>query len=188
VATNDAATLVLAYFPQSRFEEVRTDARRAYLEQIRTTAPGLYERLAGREPLERLRGTGDQRNFFRQAAGPGWVLVGDAGHHKDSITARGISDAFFQAEALARRLEGRLGGDPAGLDAALRDFAKERDEVLAPGYESTLGVAQLTPHEQRLSLLRAVQTDAELTAIYFDMVAGIETAGALYTPKLLALL
>ncbi|MGR6974538.1 FAD-dependent oxidoreductase [Streptomyces cynarae] len=188
VATNDAATLVLAYFPQSRFEEVRTDARRAYLEQIRTTAPGLYERLAGKEPLERLRGTGDQQNFFRQAAGPGWVLVGDAGHHKDSITARGISDAFLQADALARRLEGRLGGDPAGLDAALRDFAKERDEVLTPGYESTLGVAQLTPHEQRLSLLRAVQTDPELTSIYFDMVAGIETAGALYTPKLLALL
>ncbi|POX44069.1 NAD(P)/FAD-dependent oxidoreductase [Streptomyces sp. Ru72] len=188
VATNDAATLVLAYFPQSRFEEIRTDARRAYLEQIRTTAPGLYERLAGKEPLERLRGTGDQQNFFRQAAGPGWVLVGDAGHHKDSITARGISDAFLQADALARRLEGRLGGDPDGLDAALRDFAKERDEVLTPGYESTLGVAQLTPHEQRLSLLRAVQRDAELTAIYFDMVAGIETAGALYTPKLLALL
>ncbi|MFJ8357180.1 FAD-dependent oxidoreductase [Streptomyces sp. NPDC093984] len=188
VATNDAATLVLAYFPQSRFEEVRTDARRAYLEQIRTTAPGLYERLAGKEPLERLRGTGDQQNFFRQAAGPGWVLVGDAGHHKDSITARGISDAFLQADSLARRLEGLLGGDPAGLDAALRDFAKERDEVLTPGYESTLGVAQLTPHEQRLSLLRAVQTDPELTAIYFDMVAGIETAGALYTPKLLALL
>ncbi|MFF4211426.1 FAD-dependent oxidoreductase [Streptomyces sp. NPDC001796] len=188
VATNDAATLVLAYFPQSRFEEVRTDARRAYLEQIRTTAPGLYERLAGKEPLERLRGTGDQQNFFRQAAGPGWVLVGDAGHHKDSITARGISDAFLQADALARRLEGRLDGDPAGLDAALEDFAKERDELLTPGYESTLGVAQLTPHEQRLSLLRAVQTDPELTAIYFDMVAGIETAGALYTPKLLALL
>lgn len=188
VATHDAATLVLAYFPQSRFEEVRTDARRAYLEQVRTTAPGLYERLAGKEPLERLRGTGDQQNFFRQATGPGWVLVGDAGHHKDSITARGISDAFLQADALARRLTGRLGGDPAGLDAALRDFAKERDEVLTPGYESTLGVAQLTLHEQRLSLLRAVRRDPELTAIYFDMVAGIGTAAALYTPKLLALL
>ncbi|MFC3572156.1 NAD(P)/FAD-dependent oxidoreductase [Streptomyces yaanensis] len=189
VATHDAATLVLAYFPQSRFEAVRTDARRAYLEQIRTTAPALYERLRGREPVERLRGTGDQQNFFRQAAGPGWVLVGDAGHHKDSITARGISDAFLQVDALVRRLDGLLGGDPAELDAALREFAKERDAALTPGYESTLGVARLTtPHEQRLSLLRAVQTDSELTAIYFDMVAGIETAGALYTPKLLALL
>jgi flavin-dependent dehydrogenase len=188
VATHDAATLVLAYFPQSRFEEVRTDAHRAYREQIRTTAPALYERLGGKEPVERLRGTGDQQNFFRQAAGPGWVLVGDAGHHKDSITARGISDAFLQADILVGRLDGRLAGDPAELDDAVAEFAKERDAALTPGYESTLGVAQLTTHEQRLSLLRAVRRDPDLTAIYFDMVAGIETAGALYTPKLLALL
>ncbi|MGW5232616.1 FAD-dependent oxidoreductase [Streptomyces nodosus] len=188
VATHDAATLVLAYFPQSRFEEVRTDAHRAYREQIRATAPALDERLGGRKPLERLRGTGDQQNFFRRPTGPGWVLVGDAGHHKDSITARGISDAFLQVEDLVRGLDGRLGGNPAELDAALAEFAEKRDEALRPGYEATLGVAQLTPHEQRLSLLRAVGRDPELTAIYFDMVAGIETASALYTPRLLALL
>ncbi|MFD1663411.1 FAD-dependent oxidoreductase [Streptomyces caeni] len=188
VATNDAATLVLAYFPQSRFEEVRTDAHRAYREQIRTTAPALYERLDGKEPVDRLRGTGDQQNFFRRATGPGWVLVGDAGHHKDSITARGISDTFLQVDALVRRLEGRLDGSPAELDAALGRFAEERDAALTPGYEATLAVARLAPHEQRLSLLRAVQADPELTSIYFDMVAGIEGAEALYTPRLLALL
>lgn len=86
------------------------------------------------------------------------------------------------------RLTGRLDGDPAQLDTALKEFATERDSALGPGYESTLAVAHLAPHEQRLSLLRAVQTDPELTSIYFDMVAGIATAGALYTPKLLALL
>lgn len=188
VATNDAATLVLAYFPQSRFEEIRTDAQGAYLEQIRTTAPALHERLRDGQRLERLRGTGDQQNFFRQAAGPGWALVGDAGHHKDSITARGISDAFTQVEALVRQVDGRLGGDPAALDAALGAYARERDTALAPGYEATLGVAQLAQHEQRLALLRAVRKDPELTSIYFDMVAGIESASALYTPKLLALL
>ncbi|MFV5995440.1 NAD(P)/FAD-dependent oxidoreductase [Streptomyces sp. NPDC056231] len=189
VPTNDGATLVLAYFPQSRFDEVRTDMQRAYLEQIRTTAPALYERLQGRRRTERLRGTGEQQNYFRQATGPGWALVGDAGHHKDSITARGISDAFFQAETLVQRVGDRLGGDAHQLDQTLRDYAEDRDKVLTPGYESTLTVAQLAvPHEQRLSLLRAVQTDRELTAIYFDMVAGIETISALYTPKLLALL
>lgn len=188
VATNDGLTLVLAYFPQDRFTQVRTDAHTAYLEHVRTTAPALYERLAGREPAERLRGTGDQQNYFRQATGPGWALVGDAGHHKDSITARGISDAFFQAESLVRHAGDLLGGDPALLDAALRDFADERDSALTAGYESTLAVARLEVNEHRLSLLRAVQTDAELTSIYFDMVAGIGTAGALYTPKLLALL
>ncbi|MBC9724223.1 NAD(P)/FAD-dependent oxidoreductase [Streptomyces sp. TRM68367] len=188
VPTNDGATLVLAYFPQSRFEEVRTDAHRAYQEQIRTTAPTLHDRLLHKEPVERLRGSGDQQNFFRQATGPGWVLVGDAGHHKDSITARGISDAFQQTENLVRAVEGTLGGDPAQLDAALGRFAKDRDRHLTPGYESTLAVARLAPHEQRLSLLRAVQSDPELTAIYLDMVAGIASADALYTPRLLALL
>jgi flavin-dependent dehydrogenase len=188
VPTNEEATLVLAYFPQSRFAEVRTDARRAYQEQIRTTAPALHDRLLGKKPVERLRGCGDQQNFFRQATGPGWVLVGDAGHHKDSITARGISDAFQQTEGLVWEVQGTLGGDPAQLDAALARFAEDRDGNLRPGYDSTLGVAHLAPHEQRLSLLRAVQSDPELTAIYLDMVAGIASADALYTPKLLALL
>jgi 2-polyprenyl-6-methoxyphenol hydroxylase-like FAD-dependent oxidoreductase len=189
VRTNDEATLVLAYFPQSRFREIRTDAGRAYDDQIRTTAPALYERLRGRAPVERLHGSGDQRNFFRQATGPGWVLVGDAGHHKDSITARGMSDAFQQAESLVGETGNVLGGDPAQLDAALARFAEDRDETLAPGYQATLNVARLAPpNEQRLTLLRAVQADPELVSTYLDMVAGIVSADALYTPKLLALL
>ncbi|MFF3287035.1 FAD-dependent oxidoreductase [Streptomyces sp. NPDC003023] len=188
VPTNNSATLVLAYFPQDRFDEVRTDPHAAYLRQIRATAPALHERLEGGRRVERLRGTGDQQNFFRRATGPGWALVGDAGHHKDSITARGISDAFLQAEALVRHVGGLLDGPPDGLDQALRKYADERDAFLAPGYEATLSAAQLAPHEQRLSLLRAVSKDPELTSIYFDMVAGIGTVGALYTPKLLALL
>lgn len=155
---------------------------------MRTTAPALYDRLRRKEQIERLRGTGDQRNFFRQASGPGWALVGDAGHHKDSITARGISDAFLQTEALARRVGDRLVGNPVLLDQALRRYTKDRDTALMPGYESTLAVARLAPpHEQRLSLLQA-QVDAELTSIYFDMFAGIGTTSALYAPKLLELL
>lgn len=186
VPTHDDATLVLTYFPQSRFEDVRVDADRAHRDRIRATAPALDERLRGKEQVERLRGTGDQQNFFRQAAGPGWALVGDAGHHKDSITARGISDAFFQAESLAGRVGERLGGDPALLDQALRRYAEDRDATLMPGYESTLAVARLAPpHDRRLALLRAVQTVPELTSIYFDMVAGIVTTSALYTPELL---
>jgi 2-polyprenyl-6-methoxyphenol hydroxylase-like FAD-dependent oxidoreductase len=189
VPTNDDATLVLTYFPQSRFDEVRADADRAQLDQVRLTAPALYERLRRKEKIERLRGTGDQQNFFRQAWGPGWALVGDAGHHKDSITARGISDAFLQAETLTRRIADHLAGDPALLDEALRQYAEDRDTTLTPGYESTLTVARLAPpHEQRLALLRAIQTDPELTSIYFDTVAGIGTVSALYTPKLLELL
>lgn len=186
VPTNDA-TLVLTYFPQSSFAQVRTDPERSHLDQVRATAPSLFERLRGKHRTERLRGTGNQQNFFRQAVGPGWALVGDAGHHKDSVTARGISDAFFQAESLVRHIGDEL-GEPERLDTALRDYAEDRDTSLMESYQSTLGVAQLEVHQQRMSLLRAVQTDPELTTTYFDIVAGIESAEALYTPKLLALL
>ncbi len=187
VPTNNGATLVLTYFPQSRFDEVRKDVDTAYLEQVRSTAPDLFERLQGKDRVERLRGTGDQQNFFRQAAGPGWALVGDAGHHKDSITARGISDAFLQSECLVRNIGDRL-TDRDRLDPALGSYAKERDEALTEGFEATLSVAQLEIHEQRLSLLRAVQRDPDLTSTYFDIVAGIKSVTALYTPRLLALM
>jgi len=50
-------------------------------------------------------------------------------------------------------------------------------------------VARLAgPSASRLTLLRAVQADAELTSIYFDLVAGAASIADLYTPKLAALL
>jgi len=42
--------------------------------------------------------------FFRESAGPGWALVGDAGHFKDPAPGQGIADAIRQAERLAEHL------------------------------------------------------------------------------------
>ena len=117
--------------------------RHAYLGQMRTTAPALYERLRGKERVERLRGTGDQQNFFRQAAGPGWALVGDAGHHKDSITARGISDAFLQAESLDAARRGPARRRPERLDQALRTTPRTETPRSPRATKSTLAAAQL---------------------------------------------
>jgi 2-polyprenyl-6-methoxyphenol hydroxylase-like FAD-dependent oxidoreductase len=50
------------------------------------------------------------RGFFRQANGPGWALVGDAGHFKHPGTAQGISDAVEQAVYVAEALDGDGGG------------------------------------------------------------------------------
>jgi 2-polyprenyl-6-methoxyphenol hydroxylase-like FAD-dependent oxidoreductase len=47
--------------------------------------------------------------YFREATGPGWVLVGDAGHFKDPTPAQGISDALRQGERLATAIEAGLG-------------------------------------------------------------------------------
>jgi len=185
VRTHDDLTLVAAYFPQHEFDQVRRNALDAYLRNIAETAPDLGERLSGATQAERLRAKGDQLNFMRQAAGPGWALVGDAGHHKDSITARGISDAFTQAALLARHLQGVL-PDPVRTAAALRAYAAERDVLLDPGYQATLLTARLTVQPDRLALLRAIEGDQELVDRYFAVVAGALPSEELVSPELLA--
>lgn len=54
------------------------------------------------------------RGFYRTPAGPGWALVGDAGHFKHPTTGQGIGDALAQAEHVSRELLG--GGDLAGYE------------------------------------------------------------------------
>ncbi|MBB5953758.1 flavin-dependent dehydrogenase [Saccharothrix tamanrassetensis] len=187
VPTNDDAVLIAAYHPQQRFEEVRHNAFDSYLANVRTNAPKLYAQIEDAEQVGRLNGTGDQQNYFRRAHGPGWALVGDAGHHKDSLTARGITDAFMQADLLADTVGDAL-PDPVRLDAALAEFERARDARLTENYHATLLVAQAEARDKRRALLRAVGTSPELTTRYFDAVAGIVGLRELYTPELMALM
>ena len=187
VPTNDGATLVAGYLPQDQFDAVRSDALTALLENVERTAPDLRAEMAAGRRLERVYGTGDQRNFFRRATGPGWALIGDAGHHKDSITARGITDAFVQAQLLADLVGDGL-HDPGRLDEALRRFAAERTEVLLPDYRSTLKTARLDPRPHELEMLRAVATSPELTDRYFSALSGVCPLDEFVTPELLELI
>lgn len=170
VPTGDGATLVQAYFPQADFARVRAAAMSAYLENVRGVAPGLHARMLAGGRLDRLYGTGDQRNFFRSGAGRGWALVGDAGHHRDSITARGISHAFIQAQSLADHVSGVLDDTPA-LDEALSQYARDRYELLIGDYHHTLSVAQLAVPPHRIAMLRQVAADPGRTADFFSAMA-----------------
>lgn len=168
VSTNDGATLVGCYFPQSEFRRVRGNALDAYLTCFREHAPDLYGEVAGASPVDRLYGTGDQQNFIRRAAGPGWALVGDAAHTKDSITARGITDAFLQAQLLADTLSN--GG--VDEDEALRRYAEAHHALVVDGYHSTLLVAELTVTEDRLAMLRLTAKSKQMTELYFSVLSG----------------
>jgi 2-polyprenyl-6-methoxyphenol hydroxylase-like FAD-dependent oxidoreductase len=181
VPTNDGLTLVGTYFPQSEFDTVRANVRRAYLGNVAAVAPGLEERLAAATQEDRIYGTGEQRNFFRQASGPGWALVGDAAHHKDSITGKGITDAFRQATALTECVADGLQDRPK-LDAALRRYAREHEELLVDGYQDTLASAELRPL-RRLGLLRAIADDPVMTERFFSTVSGACPSKELITPE-----
>lgn len=181
VPTNDGLTLVGTYFPQSEFDTIRADVQRSYLGNVSAVAPGLEERLAAATQEDRIYGTGEQRNFFRQASGPGWALVGDAGHHKDSITGKGITDAFRQATALTQCVADGLQDRPR-LDAALGRFARERDALLMDGYQDTLATAELQPR-RRLGLLRSIADDPVMIERFFSTVSGACPSSELITPE-----
>ena len=71
-----------------------------------------------KNPVQPFAGTGHLPNRYRRSAGPGWALVGDAGHFKDPSTGMGMSDAFMAADLLAEALDlgltGRVDGRVAG--------------------------------------------------------------------------
>jgi flavin-dependent dehydrogenase len=178
VPTNDSLTLVGTYFPQSEFDRVRTDVEPAFLANVCASGPGLRDRMAGARREDRFYGTGEQRNFFRQATGPGWVLVGDAGHHKDSLTGKGITDAFQQAAALAEAL-GQEVHDPSRLDSALGRFADRRDALLMDGYRDTLAAAELRP-ERHLGLMRSIADDPVMIGRFFSTISGVLPSSELF--------
>jgi len=65
------------------------------------------------------------RFFYRRPVGPGFALVGDAGHFKDFVTGQGMTDALLDAERLAPAiLDGR--------EAAFQKFWYERDVETMP--------------------------------------------------------
>ncbi|MCE7002316.1 NAD(P)/FAD-dependent oxidoreductase [Kibdelosporangium philippinense] len=185
IPTNDDRILVAAYFLQREFDRIKGAAQEHYLDNIRQTTPTLFERLQAGEQVERMYGTGDQLNFLRTAAGPGWALVGDSGHHKDSLTARGITDAFLQAELLAECVGPKEGGP--STDDALKRYLTTRDSILLSNYKSTLSVARLEVTEERLRMLRVIQESPELTERYFAAAAGIIAPEDFYTEELLPL-
>jgi flavin-dependent dehydrogenase len=186
IPTNDDLTLLMAYFPQDEFSEVRKDVEPAYLDAFRTTVPELYERMSAGERVEQLYGTGHQDNFFRKAYGPGWVLVGDAVNHKDSITARGISEAFAQARSLTEHIGERL-HDEAALKTALRRYENDLSDDALNHYQGALNVAELKP-ESRAEMLRKLVGHQELIDRYFSTLSGACSIDDFYNEELLTLL
>ncbi|MFI1918360.1 FAD-dependent oxidoreductase [Nocardia sp. NPDC020380] len=174
--THGGHTLIGVYFPQDEFPLVRGRALQAYRAAIAATAPDLDRRMAAGRLEGRLYGHGAQRNFFRQPGGHGWVLLGDAAHHKDSISADGITDAFRQAQLLADHVGG-LGpeglADPLVLDAALQRYSIAQHALLLPRFHVTMATARLAPH-RRLGALAMIADDPVLTERFFTGLAGAD--------------
>jgi flavin-dependent dehydrogenase len=114
------------------------------------------------------------------------VLVGDAVHHKDSITARGITDAFVQAQSLVEHIGDGL-HDEAALRVALKRYESGLNASFLNLYKGVLNVAELNP-EGRTEMLRHLVGHQELIDRYFSTVSGACSFDDFYNAELLAVL
>jgi 2-polyprenyl-6-methoxyphenol hydroxylase-like FAD-dependent oxidoreductase len=88
IPTNDGMACVFAATSAERLRrEPDRGADAAWRRILGQAAPGLAERLEHRRPAGSPRVFPGLTGYLREAAGPGWALVGDAGYFKDPITA-----------------------------------------------------------------------------------------------------
>jgi len=116
------AAITMGFADEAAFHSDRD----AYFTTAIRAWPELADALSGGRRVGPIRVLTRWHGYFRQAVGPGWVLVGDAGHFKDPTPGQGISDAFRQAEQLAQAIEDGLGS--TGLDASLHRWWRWRDK------------------------------------------------------------
>jgi menaquinone-9 beta-reductase len=127
---NDGA-LVLLMPPRADIAKFRSDPDGMWAAKL-ATLPRLRELVQGVNVQTKQRCTEDLPSFFRISSGPGWALVGDAGHFKDPVIAHGMHDAVLWATVLGDKLGPVLDKDDSSIDKALRSYESERDRGVLP--------------------------------------------------------
>jgi 2-polyprenyl-6-methoxyphenol hydroxylase-like FAD-dependent oxidoreductase len=115
------------------------------------------------------------RGFFRMASGPGWALVGDAGHFKHPVTAQGIADAVEQAWFVADAV---LGADP-DLDS----YQAWRDARSAEHYEWSFQSAHLPAPEHAHPVFAGLAADPHAGQQWRDLFTRQRRPSEVFTAE-----
>jgi len=168
--THDGLNCLVVAAQIADMNDFRKDIEGNYLAAVRTV-PEYADRLGGATRETRFTGMATP-GFYRKPYGPGWALVGDAGYERDPCTAQGISDAFRDAELLARAWLDVRSGQRA-FDDAMAGYQSARDERTLPIYEQTCERATLVPPPpQAAALLAAVAASPAASQGFISTIAG----------------
>ena len=164
--THDGLTCVWVGRANEQWSTYRADIEGQYLGGLDETVLARVRRGRRETPFK---GTHRLPNFYRDCAGPGWALVGDAAYHRDPLTGMGIGDAFLGAELLAEAIDRGLDSD---LDAALKGYREMLRERTAAVFEYTLMSAALKDPEPQARLNRAIAADPDLAQRFMNVLGG----------------
>jgi flavin-dependent dehydrogenase len=176
IPTNGGDSCVFVGGSSSRFRsDVLPDLKRGFHALLEQVSPEVAARVRRGTQTARFRGFTGVRGYYRQAYGEGWALLGDAGYFRDPITTHGLTDAFRDAEVLARAIVVGL-NEPGRMPEALAGYQSLRDSVTADLFEVTDRIAgyDWTLDELKRHLLavsRAMKPEV-------DVILGFDTPQA----------
>lgn len=183
---DDDLFLVVSCPSERFFDDYKADSEGSFNRAVATCQP-VADLLVHARRATRFRGLKHFEGFFREATGPGWVLVGDSGHFKDPTPGQGISDALRQVEKLAAAII-RGCSNSRVRDSALRDWWRWRDSDSIQHYWFCSDIGKGGPvSPARLELLRRVAESDELRQDFLDIFIHRKYPRQLFGPRALAL-
>jgi flavin-dependent dehydrogenase len=182
IPTHDDLTVVPFGWPVEEFHANRGDIEGNFLEAVELS-PEFAERVRGARRESKFIGSAELPGYFRKPFGPGWALVGDAGYHKNPITAMGINDAFRDAELVAAAIDDDLAARRS-YDDGMRAYQQTRDQEAGPVYEFTDDFAQLQPPPPELQqLIGAIHGNQAAMDAFVSVQAATLPAPEFFAPE-----
>ena len=180
IPTNEGLTVVVVTWPVDEFEANRRDLLGNYLSAF-DADPSLAERVRAGRRETRLVGA-KMQNFYRRSHGPGWALIGDAGYHKDAVTAQGMTDAFRDAELVSDALDEAFMGRRS-QDEALATYERARDESTRPMFDLTCQMASHEPpSDEEAELFGLIASREDATEDFMSVLAGTMPVDVFFNP------
>ena len=183
----DGETMVVAQGRSDRYL-AQTGTPQEVYNRLLQARPLVQRRLRDATQVSPLSGIKHMGNKFRQAYGPGWVLVGDAYHQKDSLDAQGIYDALLGAKLLAGALVDWQNGQ--AWEAALAGYESRVWAALKPMFDATMErvkreIYNVPPPVVARTVLRYVLTHPAYARRFASVVTRKLAPDALLPPQVL---
>jgi flavin-dependent dehydrogenase len=171
IPTNDGEVCVFAGVSTARFQgEVAGDLRSGYLRLLKEVT-GADARLGDAVPPSRLRAHPGRPGYSRRPFGPGWALVGDAGHYLDPLSTHGMTDALRDAHLLSQAVAAVLRGEDEV--ASYAGYQARRDRIAGPIFSA---VDQLAGYRWDVPAVRRLLL--ELSSAMSDEVEALSVLRA----------
>lgn len=181
--TGENQVLVGCFPVNAHLDKFRNDpdgALKAQLSSFGRTAPYLKG-----EQTDRVYGRNKMPSFMRRSVGPGWALVGDAGHFKDPVLAQGIGDAVHHAIKLSTAIRRSLdnpGSEQDIMDAWERDRDLDSIDILFMGVQMSRGAG---PGALVAQMMDDAMSDPKLLPVMGGIYQRTHRPADFFNPKTL---